>query len=355
MLVSSNKRLKKDLELIIKRLTEYKPISIILYGGYGRDEGGWFEENNNWQPYNDYDILIVLKKKIPEKIIKLQRGKLARNLDIRWIDLSQKTIVELKNLKPTIFNYDLKYGSKVIYGEKNILDKIPPIDASKLPLEEGNILFKTRMWTFLGSLDKNGFENTISDENSRFFRNQMSKAILAIVDILLLQKGAYDSSYRIRVKRFRELYTHKKELCLLSDWALDEKLKPKAPTMNQDEVKNLYFKVHQFFINQVSGVLSSRFKTKINKPDKLSLLWKYYPINFIRRIGFLCIRRSFNLEKSIILDVAQLYLLYAIKTYSIDEKYLKKANKLLYKLDSSIQMDLAWDQARLLAAKMRIE
>ena len=67
MLVSSNKRLKKDLELIIKRLTEYKPISIILYGGYGRDEGGWFEENNNWQPYNDYDILIVLKKKIPEK------------------------------------------------------------------------------------------------------------------------------------------------------------------------------------------------------------------------------------------------------------------------------------------------
>ena len=38
------------------------------------------------------------------------------------------TISKLKRLYPTIFNYDLKYGSKVIYGDKNILDLIPEMD-----------------------------------------------------------------------------------------------------------------------------------------------------------------------------------------------------------------------------------
>jgi len=355
MSVHVKQRLTADLELIRKSLIDFQPLSIILYGGYGRGEGSWVWYNNEiCAPYNDYDILMILEKKIPEKIIKSIRKKLAQDIGIRWVDIGQKTPKELKKLRPSIYNYDLKYASKVIYGEEYILDQIPHIDVSKLPLEEGNILFKVRIWTFIGSLDVNGFDVSLSGDDSRFFRNQMAKAILAVVDILLLQKGAYDSSYGIRVKRLKNLYSHKKELCLLSEWAFHEKLEPKAPNMNADEVKKLYLKVSQFYIDEMFKMLSKRYKTKINKPQKLIFLWKYYPITFIKRIGFLIIKRSLKLEKQILLDIAQLYLLLTFNNHSNSEQYLKKAYKALNKLDPTVGRNLSWNEARILAAQMRL-
>ncbi len=145
MSVRVKKRLTADLKLIRECLIDFQPLSIILYGGYGRGEGSWVWYNNeNCVPYNDYDILMILEKKIPEEIIKSIRKKLAQDIGIRWVDIGQKTPKELKKLRPSIYNYDLKYASKVIYGEEYILDQIPHIDVSKLPLEEGNILFKVR-------------------------------------------------------------------------------------------------------------------------------------------------------------------------------------------------------------------
>jgi hypothetical protein len=46
-------------------------IAVILYGGYGRNEGGWLvERNGSYKPYNDYDIYLWLKKKIMKKRLK---------------------------------------------------------------------------------------------------------------------------------------------------------------------------------------------------------------------------------------------------------------------------------------------
>ena len=291
---------------------------------------------------------------MPSQILGVLQNKLLKIIDIRWIDLGQKTIKELKKLKPSIFNYDLKYASKVISGQKNILENIPEFDASMLPLEEANILFRTRMWTLLGSLDGNGFKSNLTGDNSRFFRNQMAKAILSIVDICLLQKGAYHYSYKERVKRFQELYEYKKELSGLSKWALSEKLAPKAPIMDKNEVLKLYSQVHKLYLNEMFVALGKRFYTKITTPEKLVVLWKYYPINILRRIAYLLIKRSMQYEKSIILDMAQLYLLTACGKYHINNEYLRKANYLMKSLDYSIDLDLTWDKSRIQAAKMRL-
>jgi hypothetical protein len=71
--------------------------------------------------------------------------------------MSQKTPAELRKLNPSIYNYDLKYASKVIQGDPDVLNLIPEMDPSKLPLKEGKTLFFTRLWTLLGSLDEKGF------------------------------------------------------------------------------------------------------------------------------------------------------------------------------------------------------
>lgn len=345
---------KKDIRTITKTLSIVSPIAIVLYGSYSRNEGSFFVNRfGDLIPYNDYDILLVVNKKLPAKEIISLKNKLMEKIQIRWIDLSQKTIRELRKLKPSIFNYDLKYAGKVLYGEKNILDQIPQINASTLSLEEGNILFKTRMWTFLGSLDENGFKQDLVGDSSRFFRNQMAKAVLSIVDVCLLQKGAYHYSYKQRVSSFKKLYSHKKELCTLSEWALSEKIKPKAPFMENSEVKKLYEKVHKYYIEEMLIVLSKRFHIKINKPEKLILLWKYYPITIIRRIGYLLIKRTNEFEKNIILDCVQLYLLFAFNNVK-GVKYLKRANNLLQKLNKDIKIDLSWHEARLLSSKMRL-
>ena len=343
-----------DIDIIINNLIYLKPVTIILYGSYGRDEGGrYIDHQGSIKPYNDYDILIILNQLISNDEILMIKNKLESQVRVRWVDVSQKTIKQLGKLKLSIFNYDLKYASKVIYGKKKILDSIPKIDASKLPLEEANILFKTRMWTFMGSLDGTALETGITGEDSRFFRNQMAKAVLSIVDVCLLQKGAYHSSYKERVRLYKKLYSDNKELCLLSDWALSEKLEPKAPHMDKHDVKKLYVKVHKNYIEEMLIVLSKRYHVKIDKPEKLILLWKYYPINFIKRIGYLFIKRTKTFEKQIMLEIVQLYLLFAFNKNC--KKYQKIANNLLQKLDSSTRTNLSWHQARLQASRMRLE
>ena len=57
-------------------------------------------------------------------------------------------------------------------------------------------------------------------------------------------------------------------------------------------------------------------------------------------------------ERQILLDSAQLYLLLSYNI--ISEKYLMKAISLLHRLDHTAEMDLSWDQARLLSAHMRL-
>lgn len=328
--------------------------SIILYGGYGRNEGSLIlRENNTLYPYNDYDVLIISDSEICAKQIKNIKRNLLSRIEIRWIDLSQMTIKYLRKMRPSIFNYDLKYGSKVIYGNKYILENIPEINPTKIPFEEANILFKTRLWTFLGSLDEKGFSCEVGGENSRFFRNQMAKAILSIVDICLLQKGSYHFSYKERVKRFKKIFPKKEELCSLCDWALSEKLNPSAPNMSAEEIRILYKKVHSYFIEEMFAVLSKRFKTKIVHMNKIIFLWKYYPVNILKRFLFIFFKKTIKFEKQIMLDIAQLYLVLAFTKSGINQQLLKKAIHVAKRINPQLCTNMNWDQARIQVSKMR--
>ncbi len=155
-------------------------------------------------------------------------------------------------MRPSIFNYDLKYASKVIWGDANILQMIPDISASSLPIEEVETLFFTRLWAFLGCLDESGLSVDRTGDNARFFRNQMAKAVLAVIDTLLSRKKAYHSGYRERVARFAKHYPEKgRSAFSLSEWALEEKLKPKGVAMSQSAITALYGDVHKHFFSEM--------------------------------------------------------------------------------------------------------
>lgn len=331
-------------------------IAIILYGGYGRNEGSWIiTENGDCRPYNDYDILLVVKNKIPKHSIEALRKDLAKQIGIQWIDIGQIKISRLRRLRPTIYNYDLKYGSKVIKGDKNVLSLIPEMDATKLPLKEGETLFFTRIWTLLGSLHENGFEIILKGEESRFFRNQMAKAILSIVDVLLLQKGSYHLSYNERVKNLSKLYPQKTRLLELSKWALEEKLFPKNPNMTSEDVNKLYQELNFYFFREMYHLLTKYYGRKINSPEKIAIQLKWAPSNFIKRLSWILLRRNLNWERKIIVNLAQTYVATAYNDKANYEDYLQQAIKYIRILDKSFSENSSWNEARVRIAQLRLE
>ncbi len=349
-------RYNEDIELIKTSLDTKKYISTILYGGYGRDEGSWYEgPDGRLHPYNDYDIVLVTSQPQPPEILKSLGDQLAEQIGIRWINLTQKTPEQLRVLTPTIFNYDLKYASKVIDGDKNILDSIPSMDPSNLPLKEGEELFFTRIWTLLGCLNDRGLEQSLADDESRFFRNQMAKAILAIVDVLLLQKKSYHPSYRERQTRLTTLFPKNDSMIQLNDWALKEKLQPKAPVMNNQELKELYNKVQTRFFLEMFSLLSKLYGTPITCARDLENHLKYHPKLLVGRIKTFLRNLNLSNENRIAVQIAQVYIATAYESGEINAPLLNRGIKLMRQVRSTVPRDLTWNQARVAVAKMRME
>lgn len=352
-----NERLLRDIEIINGKLDQnLSSLAKVLCGGPGRNEGSWIIENDDkYRPYNDYDILLVVRKKIPREVIDSLRKDLADQIGIRWVDVAQKTPVELKKLKPSIYNYDLKYASKVIQGDPNVLNLIPEIDAAKLPLKEGETLFFTRLWTLLGLLDEEGFKVDQKGEESRFFRNQMAKAVLAVVDVLLLPKGAYNPCYKERVKRLSKLYPEKRELCDLSEWALEEKLFPKAPNMKAREIEKLYQKVHHYFFSEMYSLLTKYYRRRIDSPKGIERHLKWGVNNLIKRVGWIVLRRNLNWERRIEVNLAQSYMAAAFNNDVHYKEFLQRGINYIRYLDKSFAENASWDEARVRVAELRME
>jgi len=350
--------LNKHMELVIERCKSVSSDlrSIVLYGSYGRDEGSWIiQDNGTHKPYNDYDILLVQNTNIGINNIELIRKRLAEEIGIKWVDIGQITTKGLRKLRPSIYNYDLKYASKVIHGDNTVLEQIPEIKSAELKFAEGEKLYFTRLYTLIGSLDERGLDQELAGEASRFFRNQMAKAVLAVVDVLLLAKGAYDASYRKRVERVAELYREKEDFLELSHWALQEKLRPQAPSMKSREVRSMYESVHHHYLHEMYRALSLRFGKYISGPKDLEFCMKGLPLSLLKRLYWLLKFRDLRMERQVSVMLAQSYIAAAWKPDRINEEPLRKGVALLRQVDDRLSTELTWDEVRLEAARLRME
>ena len=128
-------RLNEDISKIVNIVIEHIPIktfTLVLYGGYGRNEGGFFFDIDTILPYNDYDVLIITERTLDELTINKITRKVLNDINIKWFDLSVKNLRELQNLRNSIWSYDLKNGSKVIYGNKEILKLVDNFNPSNV-------------------------------------------------------------------------------------------------------------------------------------------------------------------------------------------------------------------------------
>lgn len=323
--MSQIKLFEKELNIIIEGLKILNPISIVLYGGYSRDEGGVI---NSYNPYNDFDILLIVKKKIKNsQLVKIEKG-LKKKINIRWLDFTQKTVNEISKAGSSVFYYDLKYYGKVLYGDKDVLRFIPEIKNYEINRSEIDKLFLTRIWTFLGCFSDKSFTK-INGEELRFFKNQMSKAILCLVDVILIDKRQYTTLYSDKIPLIKK---DNKDIYELSKWAYKEKLNPSSGNMNGEEVQIFYLKVINMYFDIMISIMS---KTK-----SFSGLINHFKFSIkenIKNIYYKVFYGRSYLKK----NLCMIYLTYSF----IDYEYFKVAQK-LYGQISGLGNDQSFDVIR---------
>lgn len=345
--------LKEKIAILIKGVLEKMPIppqAIYLVGGYGRGEGAWFEDDKGIHPYNDFDLAVIIDKPLSHKDTELLRKELAKAVDIKWVDIDYYSLDSLRRMNPTIHNVDLFEGSSLIYGEDVIKNNNLHLDSREIGKEDLITLYWTRMWTFLGSWE--GPFHKLDAKEALFFKNQMAKAILAACDMRLVKQHLYTTSYRERVNRVLNEFTLNKEFCKLTEWAVEEKMRPSSTKLEKEEMKSLYFRVKREFISAFeyafgknSGLFLCPYRTKgyylLHTRSYLIHLYailRYHNSNVVRR-----------------LDVfyAMNYVFHANKDDVIDSHMLKKASRLLMKHGFIKEPNSSWDEMRMLVANAR--
>lgn len=347
--------LKRDIEIIketsLSLLNSDNIISIYLYGGYGRDEGSWVLEQENGKttakPYNDYDIALIVKSRFSHAELRKLENEIKKKVEVKWIDLCQYTTLNLKLYRTTIKNYDFKYASKWIYGDKTVLNHIPDMDRKLITLKDVETLYITRIWTLVGAFSIDGLKEMAIDDEM-FFRNQMAKCILAIVDNILILNKDYDASYIKRVERLSE-HTTDSKLLELATWALEEKLFPKAIGMNSSDIENLYKEVNSLFFKYFYSTLSKYYKKEIRRPEDIDKFIIYNMEDLIKRKIKKIIFRDERRELYMYLSILQGYLAYYY--FDMKQEHKDKIQRLMELKFNFFSDDM--DEVRLKVAELR--
>lgn len=230
----ADKKVEQDLEIVTKIIKKnINPISIILFGGFGKGEGSFEVKDKKITPLNDYDLYVITRKQLPDEY--LERLSIACSKAINkggldfvefpdekydsdkffHVDLRCIPYNKLSKLLSTQRTYELKH-SRVIHGE-NVLSKIPDV---KVPTSEAiRLLF-------------NKVDHLLLAQNNtdRIKLTYASKGFLDSCAALLMFTNQFHHSYSQRAKIFQQT-NFPKEFKKYVNWATKFKLKP---DFNQD-------------------------------------------------------------------------------------------------------------------------
>ena len=334
-----------DNEVIIADLSGAAPTLFLNKNNFIRASSKFLPFKNEY-----FDIVVCLE--VFERIDSNQRlineitrvlkysKKISGTIGIRLLDFCNIPISDLNKLPYTMFNYDLKYGGVTIFGNPLILDEIPEMDPSKMPLTEGKQLLFNRLICQIECFDYVFLERSPKIDEKFFLVNQCYEVILACSSALLLIKGNYHYSYHERNIRFHDLYANQKKLLELNFNATEFKLKP-TTRIDFDvidfwfEVKNLYLEVILYFINHFYKVNDRKF---LNLPD-----FNDFYMN------------ESNYSDKSKLESAVIFLLLSINKTGINPGLLKKARDLLVSLIKEEIPGDDWESVRKLCVKVWFE
>lgn len=221
-------RVERDLARIVEVLSEADPglEAVVLTGGFARGEGALLDG----KPQNDYDLVAVRGLGRPQSPYDGLRRKLEGELGLH-VDLQPVWSGRLRWARPSIFWYETALRGRVLWGEADVLARVPVRSASDIDRAEGARLLANRAAGLLLARQS---------PDPVFRQIQASKALLASLDAYLLGVGDFPPSQLERWQRFEERIgkgsTPTRLLCRMDalTWAILRKTDP-ARAPEQDE------------------------------------------------------------------------------------------------------------------------
>ena len=355
---------KNYFDKIIKSFVkDCNPISILLFGGFGKGEGSLQFLNGKPIPFNDFDFYVVTKEKLSDE----ELNKISMNaskeigmggLEIAYFpdkgyDTNKYFHVDVRCLPLNKMNklmniqryYELKYGSQIIYGE-DIISKIKEIKKEDLPESDGLRNLFNKLHTMLLGLRE------YYNEDQRKIRIFWSyKCYMSICESLLILNKEFAPTAKERSEIFSKIYKNNfpylyKEIPDLAEKvkkATDFKIKP---NFNEDPEKlwksalKDIIKVFEFYIREISGIndvgkaINKKLPYYYFKPFlKYKIGFNFFPSQYILNLGYVKILAK---EKEFFIkplftwkDVGLRMILpiYYLLKYKIEEneEYLEKA------------------------------
>jgi len=178
-----------------------------LTGSLARNEATVVEETNTLRLLGDAEFLLIFHDSaaVPhQSALNLVRHDIERALYELGITgeicLSAAHLRYLQNLRPNIFDYELRNCGLVVGGDPAVLAHIPNFACAEIPLEDGWRLLSNRIVEQFDSLD--GLEQKPKKLSTRLLYRTI-KLYLDMATSFLLFAGEYASSYSEREKRLR--------------------------------------------------------------------------------------------------------------------------------------------------------
>ena len=206
--------------------------ALVLMGGYGRGEGGYSIKHGKPVPYNDYDYFVVVKNMSHKESQVLQRlmldlgHRLSVIVEVE-VDLAVLRSETLGNAQFSLMNAEMKWGHRVIAGNRQVLDSMQAMPFDKLALGEFTRLMNNRGALLLMNTRKLATGEPLDVQEREIFFKYLFKAVLACGDAFLAIEGAYHPSYVEKGKRMLTLKKSPgKSFTRLYELALEQKFRP---------------------------------------------------------------------------------------------------------------------------------
>jgi hypothetical protein len=274
-----------------------KPASpvLILFGGYGRGEGGTERRGRETLPHNNFDLLLLTRGLGPRRRQGLQRrlSAVLRGIGSRLgvgVDLSVVPRRVLTRGRSTVMWHDLRGGHHTLLGDGSFLqrcthlDHVPADDMHRLLVNRGTLLLINR------SLGARG-RDTAGER--RLVLKHRAKAILGYGDALLHAAGLYHWSYLEKARRVDLLPGGDPAFAALHRDALEFRLAPdytEPPTslldFDDEVVDRLLAPVHLAFLRRWSRIPTLTWR---EVPERLQTLLarerRRHPVEGLRGVA----------------------------------------------------------------------
>jgi hypothetical protein len=196
----------RDLRLIVDAVRAEVPdaAAVVLTGGFGRGEGSVSALTPEPTPLNDYDVLVACRQEhLPR--LEVLGPELATRLGIDSIDLSALDPEWFDRVYPSLFTYDLRYGSRTIWGRADLVESVPTFAPEDVSLSEALQLLLSRVAGLLGVFEPRYLDPGALGHAPASFVRRMTKAVIAAGDARLIRIRDYATSYRERQRRLLSL------------------------------------------------------------------------------------------------------------------------------------------------------